>query len=192
MKHVQVAVEGLLDFAVARKLLAEFSIAADLATPPRGRDAIQAKILGYNADAVRTPWFVLCDLDRKQCAPGLVADWLPRPNRHMCFRVAVRSIESWLLADEALASFLNVSPARLPRSPEQVEDPKIEMRNIARRSRLRRIREGIGGAPDREFGPEYTTMLTEFAQTEWNPARAARRSDSLRRALGAVDRLAGG
>ena len=188
--HVQVAVEGLLDLAVARKLLAEFNIVAVLAAPPRGRGAIKAKIRGYNADALRTPWFVLCDLDRDKCAPRLVDAWLPESNRHMCFRVAVRSVEAWLLADETLASFLNVSPSRLPRSPEQVEYPKIEMRNIARRSRLRKIREGIGGAPNREFGPEYTTMLSEFAQAEWNPRRAAERSDSLRRALDAVDRLA--
>lgn len=191
MKHVQVAVEGELDFAVAKKLLAQSNVVAELAAPPRGRGLIQARIPGYNADAVRTPWFVLCDLDRDTCAPGLVDAWLPRPNRHMCFRIAVRSIEAWLLADEMLASFLNVSPALLPRDPEQIRSPKIEMRNIARRSRLRKIREGIGGAPDRELGSEYTTLLKEFARDQWDPRRAAERSDSLRRAIAAVGRLAG-
>ena len=191
MKHVQVVVEGELNFAVVQKLLAESNVFAELAAPPRGRGAIEAKILGYNADAARTPWFVLCDLDRNKCAPSLVDAWLPRPNRHMCFRVAVRSIEAWLLADRALASFLNVSPARLPRDPEQIKSPKIEMRNIARRSRLRKIREGIGGAPDREWGSEYTTMLKEFARDHWDPQRAAERSDSLRRSIAAVERLAG-
>ena len=191
MKHVQMAVEGDLDLAVAKKLLAGSNVVGVLAAAPRGRGAIQVKIPGYNADAVRTPWFILCDLDRDTCAPGLVDAWLPQPNWHMCFRIAVRSIESWLLADELLASFLNVSPARLPRDPEQIKRPKIEMRNIARRSRLRKIREGIGGAPNRELGSEYTTMLMEFVQDQWDPQRAAERSDSLRRAIVAVERLAG-
>jgi hypothetical protein len=35
-----------------------------------------------------------------------IADWLPQPAQLMCFRVAVRELESWLLADaEALAAF---------------------------------------------------------------------------------------
>lgn len=190
MMQIQVAVEGDLDFAVARRLLSDQGAHPILASQPRGKEWLQQRIHGYNADARRVPWFVMCDLDRRACAPELIQAWLNTPSAKMCFRVAVRSVEAWLLADESLASFLNVSPARLPRNPEQVEDPKIEMRNIARRSRLRGIREGVGGAPDRQFGPEYTTMLTEFVRDYWNPQRAAERSDSLRRAIAAVERLA--
>ena len=190
MTDIQVAVEGDLDFAVAGKLLAGIGAVAVLAAPPRGKDALKDKIHGYNADAARVPWFVLCDLDRGNCAPALVADWLSGPNLNMCFRVAVRSIEAWLLADQALAPFLHVSVARLPQNPEQEFRPKLTTRNLARRSRLRDIREGMGGLPDREFGPEYTMKLTEFVRDHWDPARAAERSDSLRRAVSAIERLA--
>lgn len=189
MKHIQVAVEGDLDFAVAGKLLADADAVAVLAAAPRGKDALKDKIRGYNADAVRTPWLVLCDLDRESCAPALVADWLPGQNAEICFRVAVRSVEAWLLADRVLASFLHVSAARLPLDPERETRPKLTMRNLARRSRRRDIKEGIGGMPDREFGSEYTTMLTEFVRNHWDPRRAAERSDSLRRAIVAVERL---
>ena len=35
----------------------------------------------------------------------------------------------------------------------------------------------------------YNVTLSEFVETEWNPKRAAERSPSLGRAIGAVERL---
>jgi hypothetical protein len=107
----------------------------------------------------------------------------------MAFRVAVRTIEAWLLADrERIAAWLDIPLQRVPGTPDEVADPKTTLINLARRSQSRRVRadlvprEGSG----RRVGPLYPSRLIEFVQGErhgWRPAVAARKSDSLRRCL---------
>jgi hypothetical protein len=71
----------------------------------------------------------LVDLDRDvECAPPLCEKWVPQPGPYLCFRVAVREVEAWLMADsESLASFLKVARHRVPPHPEQLLEPKTEM-----------------------------------------------------------------
>ena len=109
----------------------------------------------------------------------------------MCFRLAVRAIESWLLADaEQLAAFLRVSSAKIPVNPDGEHDPKMTLVNLARYSTKKNIREdmvpreGSGG----KVGPGYVGRVIEFAQL-WRPEVAAERSDSLRRCLAALETL---
>jgi hypothetical protein len=102
----------------------------------------------------------------------------------MCFRVAVRAVEAWLLADrESLAGFLRVSPSRVPPDPESLDEPKQAMVNLARQSRSRAVQEDMVPRPGsgRSVGPAYASRLIEFAQSTWRPEIAATRSDSLRR-----------
>lgn len=54
----------------------------------------------------------------------------------MCFRIAVREVEAWLLADaEQAAGFLAVPLARIPAEPETLPDPKATLIALAGRSR---------------------------------------------------------
>jgi len=162
-----------------------------------GKDRLRDSLPGYSNAARFSPWIVAVDLDRDgDCAPPFVAVWMPAPSRHMCFRVAVRAIEAWLMADrERLAAFLHLEPQDLPDDPEALDDPKRAVVDLARRSRRRAIqadmvpRRGSG----RVVGPAYTSRMIEFAtdrRAGWRPAVAARSADSLARCLRAVRALA--
>jgi hypothetical protein len=112
----------------------------------------------------------------------------------MCFRVAVREIEAWLLADrERLAAFLGVKSARLPANPEEEPDPKRIIVELAQQSRRREIREDMAPRPGsgRQIGPAYSSRLIEFVSGSggWRPEVAARSSDSLRRCLSCLRKL---
>ena len=192
--EISAAVEGLVDEAVVRKLIAHAGATPGPVYGKQGKSLLRQKIAGYNNAARRAPWMVLVDLDHDEvCAPPLRDAWLPQPAERLCFRVAVREVEAWLLADtQRLAAFLGVSPARVPADPERLDDPKTAMVNLARSSRRRAIqedmvpREGSG----RQVGPAYSSRLIEFASSSWRPDVAARRSDSLRRAIDCLRRLA--
>jgi hypothetical protein len=151
----------------------------------RGNRPLKAKIAGYNNAAQRKRWFVLTDLDRDyQCAPELVAEWLPFKAPGMTLRVAVRAIEAWFLADRAqIASFLGVPVARLPKNPEKTHDPKGLLIEIARGSRRKDIREDLVPTPraGRRIGPGYVSRLFDFVQCSWDLDTASALSPSLER-----------
>jgi hypothetical protein len=113
----------------------------------------------------------------------------------MCFRVVVRAIESWLLADRArIARYLGVSKAIVPDDPDALDNPKQHLINLARRSRRRAILDEIvpRQTSGRIVGPLYTSWVIEFASNlegGWRPRVAAERSQSLRRCIGALGRL---
>jgi hypothetical protein len=190
---ISAAVEGDVDEVVARRLIREVGAAPGTVYGKHGKPALRARINGYNNAARHTPWLVLVDLDRDaDCAPPLRQDWLPNPAPRLCFRIAVRQIEAWLMADaQALADHLRVTHRAIPAAPEDLDNPKSVMVNLARRSRRRDIRtdmvprEGSG----RAVGPAYTSHLIEYAEKHWRPEVAAHRSDSLRRAIACLTRL---
>ena len=191
MVYIRAAVEGRLDEAVVRRLAADAGMDVVNVYRADGRANLISRLPGYAAAARRGPWLVLCDLDQDECAPTLVAAAVQSPPDLFCFRVAVRSIESWLLADPGLAARLDVSTTRLPREPDSERYPKRTLIQIARRSRNRDIRIGVGGSPGTADTPIlYNVILGEFVRERWNPQRAAERSPSLGRAIGAVERLA--
>ena len=153
----------------------------------RGKYDLDRKIAAYNQAAQYSPWFVLRDMDHDDdCAASLRNCLLPESVSQMCFRIAVRSVEAWLLADRSnIASFLSVSVDLVPRDPEAMENPKVDMVNLARRSKRRAIREDMIPRPGsgRHVGPAYTARMIEFARQHWRPDVASGTSDSLRRAI---------
>lgn len=179
------AVEGDLDEAVLRRLVEEEGAILNRLYGRKGKQHLKQRLTGYNKAAHRFRWVVLMDLDRDfDCAPPLRAECLPSPARYMCFRIAVRMIETWLLADsQSLAQFLSVAISQVPSFPEMLDNPKHSMVELARRSRRREIREGMVPRPGsgRKVGSLYTSQLIEFVRTQWDPKVAAGKSDSLRR-----------
>jgi hypothetical protein len=113
------AVEGDLDEVVLRRLIAEAGLLPGTIYGKAGKDHIRNRIRDYNNAARFAPWIVLVDLDREaDCAASLCRNWLPEPAPKLMFRVAVRSLEAWFLADgEAISSYLDVSRDRVPRLP---------------------------------------------------------------------------
>lgn len=193
------AVEGPVDEAVVRAVIAHAGGVPGPVYGKKGKGDLRNRIRSYNHAARLSPWVIVVDLDHEaDCPPGLVADWMPDPAPHMCFRVAVRTVESWLMADAArLAAFLKVSIDAVPTRPEQVEDPKETMVNLARRSRSRDIRLDMvpRSGSGRKVGPAYGSRLVEFVEWSphrWRPDVAAERSESLRRCIAAVETIVRG
>jgi len=190
---VSAAVEGIVDECVLRRLMEAAGVPAGPIHVAGGKARLREKINGYNRAAAHAPWIVLVDLDRAiDCAPALCTEWLPSPGAFMSFRVAVREVESWLLADrDALAHFLGVSAASVPRAPDDLDDPQQTLINLARRSRSRDIREDMVPRPGsgRSEGPAYASRMIEFASGPWRPSVAKQTSDSLLRCCQALERV---
>ena len=190
---ISAAVEGNLDEAVVNRLIRHAGGHPGTIYGKEGKQRLRARIDGYNHAARIAPWVVLIDLDMEaDCAPPVRETWLPHPAPRMCFRVAVRTVEAWLMADaERLAAFIGVARRNVPSAPEDLPQPKQTMVSLARRSRRRPIRqdmvprEGSG----RTVGPAYTSRLMEYVTGSWRPGVAAARSESLGRALKCLRRL---
>jgi len=184
---ITAAVEGLVDEAVVRMLVQHVGGQVHRVYGRNGKAHLRQRIRAYNQAANISPWVVLVDLNGDaDCPPPLVTQWLPHPSPQMCFRVAVRAVESWLLADrERISQFLGVRIERVPHAPELIEDPKVLMVQLASWSRRRDIREDMVPRPGsgRRTGPAYSSRLIEFAENHWRPRISARSSDSLRRCL---------
>jgi hypothetical protein len=187
---VILAVEDELSESVCRKLL--FDDADIRCLAKRGFGHLKAR-LGELVSAARTATVLfMVDLDRAGCAPSLKQDWIGRkrlPPRFV-FRVAVREVEAWLLADrEAFAAFLGISTARIERNTEEIVDPKRRLLELARHSK-RVIRSGLlpeqyAGASQ---GPEYNELLCKFVERDWSTQRAASNNASLQRMVSALAR----
>jgi hypothetical protein len=179
-----------------RRILAHVGCQAGSVHGKRGKGYIHRNIHRFISAARHAKWLVVVDLDHDYlCAPELVVEWLPNGLGQLGLRVAVKAIESWLLADrERIARFLGVRVGAVPDSPDDLDDPKTTMINLARGSSRREIREGIvpslnGG---RSIGPDYNRLFAEFIaghRESWRPRVAIQNSDSLRRCVGNVHRI---
>jgi len=190
---INAAVEGFTDEAVAVRVISFVGGTAGTVYGKNGKSQIRSKIAGYNNAARHWPWLVLVDLDHDtECAPLLQSEWIPQPASQMCFRIAVREVESWLLADRAgIAQFLMISLGKIPRNPDDLDDPKKAMVDLARESRSRAIREDMvpREGSGRPVGPAYTSRLMEFVGEVWSPQEAMNASDSLRRCVNCLRKL---
>lgn len=196
MVVISAAVEGLIDEAVIKRLIVEAGATVGPVYGKQGKKSLRSGISGYNNAGRHRPWIVLVDLDQDaDCAPNLCRAWISTKSPKLCFRVAVREIESWLLSDrESIARFLSVPVASVPINPEAEINPKQTMVNLAATSKRRDIREDMVPRPGsgRSVGPAYTSRLVEFVQspeTLWRPNHAARHSESLQRCMRCLQQL---
>ena len=178
---IAAVMEGRLDEAVVRRLFAEHGVSPYAVHVKDGKTSVRAKIRGNNRSAGHLRWLVLVDLDREfGCAPELVRNWLPDPAAYLRLRVAVRAVESWLLADGAN---LGAPLGAIPAAPDSPDDPKAAMLALAARSRHRVVREDMLPAAGSKIktGPAYNARLIGFVERYWQPAAAASIWPSLRR-----------
>jgi hypothetical protein len=193
MVRVSVAVEGPLDEAVIKRLADFTKIEIGTVYGREGKNALRSKIKGYNHAAQFSPWIVLVDLNHEQdCAPSLLTSWLPRPASNMFLRVAVKKLESWLLADRSdISSFLGVSMTLVPQFPDLEDDSKLALVNLARHSRFSSIRHDLvpTQGSGRQVGVAYTSRMTDFVFSIWDPAQATQNSPSLSRCITVLNRI---
>jgi hypothetical protein len=89
------AVEGPLDEAVIRKILAFAGLGVGPVYVAYGKDNLKPKITGYNNSAKSFLWIVLLDLDNEEeCAPPFKVRLQPEVSPYMCLRIAVHEIEA--------------------------------------------------------------------------------------------------
>lgn len=189
---VNIVVEDYLSEVALRRVLAGSSVGYIVGTcySGRGYGNIRQKMSAFNNAAKGMPYVVLVDLVAG-CAPMQIRQWLPIPKHpNLLCRVAVREIESWLLADRSgLASFLGIARKLVPSNPDEIPDPKECLVNLAKRSRKRDLREALAPKPNStaKVGPDYNGQVAYFVANRWDIAEAAKNSDSLRRAVHAID-----
>ncbi|RRD44036.1 hypothetical protein [Buchananella hordeovulneris] len=133
-------------------------------------------------------YFILRDTDGR-CPVEVLAELAPGSQSEpgFCLRLAHRESETWLLASRrAAAEYFGFSAARIPADLEQVADPKRLLLQLCQKSRKRLIREDVvtqlsSGAL--ACGPLYVSHLNDFYAAHWDIAEAMTESDSLRRAV---------
>jgi|SRR5450432_704259 len=183
---VHLAVEDDLSELVIRRLLLDtgrdYSVGGVFGRG--GFGYLKSRARNWNAAAAAgKSILLLTDLDHHPCPPGLIEEWLDaEPHTNLIFRVAVREVESWLLADrDGLADFLGIGVAVMPSQPDQIPDPKQSLVNLARRSRRRTLRESIvpRDGSTAVQGPDYNGCLGDFVRGHWNRNAALGGSPSL-------------
>lgn len=130
MTTIFTATEDTLSSAVAGRLVEEFGggrfLVSELANTG-GFGWLKKRLPEFVGLSKRCPVLVVTDLDRKSCAPELARSWLGgqcKPDG-LIFRIAVREIETWVMADRSgFSDFSGIPSARVPRQPENLEDPK--------------------------------------------------------------------
>jgi hypothetical protein len=196
MIDVTLAVEDSLSEAVGRKLITSANprLVVDRVMGMRGFGYLKSKIEALNQAAHNgIVSVVIADLDDGKCPEKLRRDWLRGdPHRNLLFRVAVKEIESWLLADhQGLAQFFGIPEGRIPQHADEIPNPKQVVVNLARSSKKSDLRGAIvpRQGSSSAVGPEYNNVMLAYVDKEWNLLRARPRSGSLERAYLALQRF---
>ncbi|GAB4496907.1 MAG: hypothetical protein OHK0052_07560 [Anaerolineales bacterium] len=192
---VNALVEGILDEAIAARVLTFAGHTLGTCYGKRGWQYIQQKIGGFAQLAqLGQPILTLVDFmdTGYACPPELIRQWLPQPAPNLLLRAVVRESESWLLADRnGMAAFLSVASAQLPRDPEREPDPKQTLVNLARRSHQREILRNLVPQPNSSaaIGAGYVAMLSGFVRNQWDIAAAQTFAPSLARCIARLNAL---
>jgi len=188
MAVINFLVEGLIDEAVAIKLTLLVGHEPGDCYGRRGFGYIKKKIGAFNLSAQGSSYLALVDfMDTSlDCSPQVISQWLPNRNSGMIFRVVVREVESWLLADtESIAEFLHVRKSAIPTNVENLVDPKQALINIARKSRKKEVRESLAPANNTtaQEGILYNDEMTRFVKEFWDAGKASINSPSLEKCI---------
>jgi hypothetical protein len=189
MIPIHVATEDALSEAVLRAILRDSGRGYEVGSAygQRGYGYLKKTIRGWNRAARSQPLLVLTDLDEFDCPAQLIQTWLAEAKHpNLLFRVAVREVESWLLADaKGFASFLRIPPRLVPSSPDLLRDAKKTLVDLARKARAPEKKSSLvpkSGSTARQ-GPEYNACLGAFVSQDWNIAAARINSPSLDRTV---------
>lgn len=198
MTDIFLATEDELSEEVCLRLVRDTGSGLNVGTKIRkgGNGYLKSRINSFFQIANREPILLLTDLDSAACPSALINNWIgnnPVPPK-LLFRVAVREVEAWLLADhEGLRTFLKFRnrSLSLPRQPDHLPDPKQELLRVSTRA-SRDLRIDILPKPGSHSlqGLGYNRRFSEFVRTIWSPNNAANRSPSLCRARQRLTELA--
>jgi hypothetical protein len=199
-------VEDAPSAAIARKLVDAVNV--QRTDPLRFREGFPAVTRGCGQIKVRCPnflnmaanglaLFVVADLDKADCAPSLIREYFSLGQRtpialptSLAFRVAVREIEAWVIADrDAWSNFISIPKANFASSPETLDDPKQHLFNVIRRKGKKRWQRDMLPIGSASIGPRYNEVLCEFIEHHWSSERARMNSQSLDKTIRALGTL---
>jgi hypothetical protein len=189
---IVIAVEDELSGAVMRKLISSSgrNFTINRVFNARGNARLKDGMTKFREASRVVPHVILTDLDRCPCPPELIKNW--KANQlppQLLFRVAVREVEAWLMADRVgIAAYLHIDISKVPHAPEKEEDPKRTLINLARKSRKRRLSQEIvpeaGSAA--KIGVLYNTHFVNFVNSRWDIEQACLCAPSLARTLSRI------
>lgn len=196
MPDFVLATEDILSEEVGLRLISELGEGFHVSLKLRrnGNGYLKSRIESLFQLAERNLVLLITDLDQDACPASLISVWLPsrvKP-RNLLFRVAVREIEAWLIADhEGMLDLLGRKVTKLSDNPDLLADAKQTLLQYAQRA-PRSVRDDLLPAKNAVAvtGLGYNRCLTEFVRDRWSPTRAAARSESLRRARARIRDLA--
>lgn len=194
LRPIALATEDALSEAVGQRLINELSLPVQIEPLLRknGFGYLQSKMSNWCQLAQQQPVVIITDLDKLACPKTLLDAWygkLARPE-NLIIRIAVREVESWLLADHKAMRNLLGEKGKLPAEPDTLFDPKQQLLKLAL-SAKRDIRADLvkktGSVASQGIG--YNARLTEMVANDWSPERAAQLSPSLRKARCRLNQL---
>jgi hypothetical protein len=188
IRSIAVVVEDELSATVMRKLInySDRNFLIQSMFNMRGNGEIKKSITRFKNASKALPHIVLTDLDREACPVKLLNDWnatnLPQT---LLFRIAIRQVESWLLADaKGISDFLSIPIKKIPNNPEVLPDSKRTLINLARTSRKKRLVEELVPAQGAisSVGRLYNERMGIFVDQIWDIERARLSARSLNKA----------
>ena len=192
MRAIALATEDELSEAIGLRLIAEspFHEADVLPLRRNGSGYLKSKVESWRQLAGQQVVLLLTDLDQIDCPVALRNEWLgTRPvSDRLLLRIAVREIESWVLADHDAMRKLIGDRGKLPPAPDELGDPKAFLLNMVRKYAPRDVKQDLlaerGAMASQGLG--YNRRLVAWVKSDWSPDRAAARSPSLLRARQAL------
>lgn len=192
---INLAVEDDLSEIILRQMLkqSQNNFIVGTCLKRQGYGYLKRIISGLNKAASGSLYLVLTDLDQAKCPLEIINSWLKSPKHpNLLFRIAVKEVEAWLLADrESFAKFLGISITLIPTEVDLITDPKQCLINLTRKSKKRDLKEGI--IPDSnstaKIGKDYNGILSNYVQNYWQVESARLNSPSLKRAMIALNSL---
>jgi hypothetical protein len=196
MLRICLATEDSLSEAVGYRLLGEVcpEFEVGLTFRKNGFGYLKANIEKFCNVAQRSPLLLITDLDKAKCAASLISKWMGAKSYpdNLVFRVAVREIEAWLLADHVgMGKLLVAAATNLPKDPDLLLDPKQVLLQLASKA-PRAVQNDLLVEPGAiaSQGLGYNQRMGDFVRNTWDPKRAALCSDSLFRTLNRLRQMA--
>jgi len=142
--------------------------------------------LSYNAQIAT---LILADLDLHKDSEHLKNIWMNGrkiTNRFLLI-VAVREIESWLLADsDSFEKWSSVPKNKIVSNPDSIQDVKQNLLNLISKYAKSEIQRDLlpsKGNLTSKVGIAYNSRLVNYIDNYWDPEIARHRSNSLDYAL---------
>jgi len=173
MKGFVLAVEDELSEQIGRRLATEVRLQIDVVLRKGGNGYLKSKINNFCEMAQHTSVLLITDLDTTSTVEELKSEWLnkTKPPNSLLFHVAIREVESWILADHhGMKKMMGKKVNKFPAAPDDLADPKAHLLNLAA-SADRDVRDDLIA--------ERGSMATQGLGYN-NPEAAEERSPSLR------------